>query len=94
MSQQNTTHEHEDTGARRERFPKPRTFPTKWADSEGYSGEGETSQGTSGTLAMGGQADPLNMDGETGTQAASDKPMESFPQPRTFPKRWRLTGSE
>jgi hypothetical protein len=43
---------------------------------------------------MSAQTNPVNMDGEAGTQLAHDTPMESFPQPRTFPKRWRLTGSE
>jgi hypothetical protein len=94
MSQPRNGQKQAATGTARDRFPKPRTFPTKWADSEDYAEGSEGAKPESGALARGAQTNPVSLEGEAESQASFDKQMESFPQPRTFPKRWRLNGTE
>ena len=94
MSEQTNMNNQENTGASRDRFPKPRTFPTKWAFPDENSEQEATSMSGSHPLSKGAQNKPTTMEGESDNQASSGTPMESFPQPRTLPKRWSLTETE
>jgi hypothetical protein len=94
MSEQTNMNDQEDYSTNRERFPKPRTFPTKWSYSEENSEQVETSMSASTPLSKGAHSKPATMDGETDSQTSYGTKMESFPQPRTLPKRWSLTETE
>ena len=94
MSEQTNMNNQEDSGAPKDRFPKPRTFPSKWAISDENSEQVETSMSASHPLSTGAQTKSTTIDEESDLQSSYGTPMESFPQPRTLPKRWSLSETE